>query len=413
MRVLLLNQFYPPDTAATGQLLADVAAGLAERGHEVHVVCSRGSYGGGRVTAARDEGDGVRVHRVGATARGRARAVDRLCDWTSYYALAARRSLGLGRFDVCLALTTPPFIGAVGAVLKRLRGTRLVLWTMDLWPDVAECLGSVRAGGALSRGLRRVACGLYERADAIVSLGETMTQRLQSHGVPGRKIRTVHNWVPAEAVRPLPWGRSYLEGAFGLDGRFVVMYSGNMGMGHEFDTILDAAERLRRDPTIRFVFVGTGRRRAEVMEAARRRRLGNVQFGQPQPLGRLSELLGSARVHLVSMREGLEGILVPSKIYGIMAAARPAVMVGSTRNEVARLLAESGGGFTVGTGRPAELAALIGSLRDQPDVARRMGQAAREYYECHLGRDRSVAAIVEVVCGSSKQALRPLACHTV
>lgn len=394
MRILLLNQFYPPDTAATGQLLADVAAGLAADGHEVHVVCSRGSYEGGRVHGdERDDAGPVSVHRVGATCRGRARAIDRLCDWASYYALAVEQGLALGRFDACLALTTPPFIAAVGALLKRTRGTRLALWTMDLWPDVAEALGSVRPGGGLSRTLRGLAGRLYRESDAVVSLGETMTERLRSQGVPAAKLLTVHNWVPGEAVRPLPWGANH------MDGRFVVMYSGNMGAAHEFGTILDAADRLRADPAIRFVFVGTGRRRAEVVEAVRRRGLSNVSFESPQPLERLSELLGSASVHLVSMLPGVEGILVPSKIYGIMAAARPAIMVGSMRNEVAQLLAESGGGFTVATGRSDELALLIRRLHERPAVALQMGLAGRRYYARYLGRDRSVAAIVRAVTG--------------
>jgi glycosyltransferase involved in cell wall biosynthesis len=395
MRILLLNQFYPPDTAATGQLLADVAAGLAADGHEVHVVCSWGSYEGGRVHAGRrDDAGPVFVHRVGATCRGRARPIDRLCDWASYYALAVEQGLALGRFDACLALTTPPFIAAAGALLKRTRGARLALWTMDLWPDVAEALGSVRPGGSLSRALRGLAGCLYRESDAVISLGATMTERLRAQGVPAAKLVTVHNWVPGEVVRPMPWGDGHTE-----DGRFVVMYSGNMGAAHEFGTILDAADQLRADPAIRFIFVGTGRRRTEVVEAARRRDLSNVSFESPRPLERLSESLGSAHVHLVSMLPGVEGTLVPSKIYGVMAAARPAIMVGPARNEVAQLLAESGGGFTIATGCPDEVAHAIRVLQNQPEVARSMGLAGRRYYERYLGRDRSVAAIVSAVTG--------------
>jgi glycosyltransferase involved in cell wall biosynthesis len=216
--------------------------------------------------------------------------------------------------------------------------------------------------------------------------------------VPAARLRTVHNWVPGEVVRPEPWADG--------DGSFLVMYSGNMGAAHEFGTILDAAEELAADSTFRFLFVGTGKRKAEVAEAVRRRGLRNVSFEAPQPLERLSELLGSAHVHLVSMLPGADGIMVPSKIYGIMAAARPAIMVGSAHNEVARLLSDSGGGFTVGTGRSGELARLVRRLRDQPQVARRMGQAGRRYYERRLGRDHSVAAIVRAVTG---RPLLPLA----
>lgn len=405
MKIRPLNQFYPPDTAATGQLLADVAAGLAAAGHEVHVICSRGSYAGGKVARASVEPmDGVRVHRVGATSRGRAQALDRLSDWCSYYVLAAERSLQLGRFDACLALTTPPFIGMVGVLLKRLKGTRLVLWTMDLWPDVAEALGTIRPGGYLSRGLRLLARHLYDRADVVVSLGSTMTGRLRDLGVPAQKIAEVHNWVPSEAVQPLPWGRSYVDDRLALNGQCVVMYSGNMGMAHEFGTILDAAELLQADGSVAFLFVGGGKRRAEVMEESHKRGLRNVRFMEAEPLDRLSDLLGSARVHLVSMREGLEGCLVPSKIYGILAAGRPAIMVGSTNNEVAELLRESGAGFVVGTGRAHEMAASIGRLREEPGLAYRMGQAGRQYYEQRLGRHRSVAAIAAALTGEKPSA---------
>lgn len=400
MRILLLNQFFPPDTAATGQLLADVARGLSAEGHEVHVLCSGGSYLGGRVAGGPGQGvDGVRVHRVNATSRGRIRALDRLCDWGSFYALAAQWSLRLGRFDACLALTTPPFIGTVGSLLKRFRGTRLVVWTMDLWPEIAEAVGTIRADGCLSRVLRVVARWLYGRADAIVALGPTMAGRLRSLGVPAEKLVTVHNWVPAEAVRPLPLGGDYVGGRVRLDGEFVVMYSGNMGMAHEFDTILAAAELLKSDDSVLFLFVGHGKRRPEVMREAQRRRLRNVRFLEPEPLGRLSELLASARVHLVSMQEGMEGYLVPSKVYGTMAAGRPALMVGSVRNEVAQLLADSGSGFAVKTGRAHELAALIRWLHERPDLARRMGQAGRRYYERHLGRERSVPQIIGALTG--------------
>ena len=400
MRILLLNQFFPPDTAATGQLLGDVAVGLAGGGHEVHVICSAGSYEGGQLNDVRGAGlGGVSVHRVGATARGRARAAGRLLDWGSYYGLAAARALRLGRFDACLALATPPFIGLVGALLKRRHGTRLVLWTMDLWPDVAVAMRVMRAGGWPAHALRLIAKRLYRAADAIISLGSTMTQRLAALGVDEAKISTVHNWVPGEAVRPLPWGRRYIEGRFPLDGQFVAMYSGNMGTPHEFDTILDAAALLQATPSILFLFVGSGKRRPEVVREAQRRGLGNVGFMEPVRLDRLSELLGSASVHLMSMRPEVEGCIVPSKTYGIMASGRPGIMVGSTDNEAAELFAASGSGWAVETGRSQELARMIRGLRSRPDLARRMGQAGRRYYEQHLRRDRSVATIVDAIVG--------------
>jgi len=201
MRILFLNQFYVPDTAATGQLLADVAEDMAGRGHEVHVICSRRRYAGGTDQyPAREILHGVHVHRVGATGFGRGRMLGRLLDYLSFYVLALWRSVRLKRMDVCVALTTPPFIALVGALLRALRGTRLVVWSMDVYPEVAIAYGAIKPGGILSRFLGRLSRFIYRSAGAVISLGTVMAERLVRAGAPGERIVVVHNWVPHEPV---------------------------------------------------------------------------------------------------------------------------------------------------------------------------------------------------------------------
>ena len=203
MRVLLLNQFYIPDVAATGQLLADVAEGLAGRGHEVHVICSRRRYGGGAEMFARNEViNGVHVHRVGATGFGRDRAVGRVLDYLSFYVLALRAALRLPRMDTCTALTTPPFIALVALLLQRLRGTKVVVWTMDVYPEVAVAFDVLPERSLLRHLLARVSRRVYQAAEAVISLGDVMTDRLIQAGAPQDRITVVHNWVPREAVGP-------------------------------------------------------------------------------------------------------------------------------------------------------------------------------------------------------------------
>jgi colanic acid biosynthesis glycosyl transferase WcaI len=199
MRVLLINQFSIPDTAATGQLLADVAETLADEGHEVHVICSRRRYGSGTDgCAAREIVNGVNVHRVEATGFGRGKAVGRLLDWFSFYLLAMWRALRLPKMDVCVALTTPPFISLIGLLLSKLKGTRSVIWAMDLYPDIAVAYEVLRRESLTYRLLTRLNRFLYRNAAAVISLGEVMTDRLHSLGVPSDKVHTVHNWVPGE-----------------------------------------------------------------------------------------------------------------------------------------------------------------------------------------------------------------------
>lgn len=201
MRVLFLNQFYIPDTAATGQLLADVAESVAARGHEVHVICSRRRYSGGaEAFAANEVLYGVHVHRVGATGFGRGRIVGRLLDYLSFYVLALRAALRLPRMDACVALTTPPFIAVVGLLLHRLRGTKVVVWTMDVYPEVAVAFDVISEKSLLRGLLARVSRRIYKSCAGIISLGDVMTERLIQAGAPPERITAVHNWVPRESV---------------------------------------------------------------------------------------------------------------------------------------------------------------------------------------------------------------------
>ncbi len=200
MRVLLLNQFYKPDVAATGQLLADLGEALVARGHEVHVVCSRRRYDGGSLTpSATDTIGGVHVHRVLTTGFGRKTMAGRAADYLSFYFSAAWRTLWLPRPDVCLSLTTPPFIALIGLMLGKLRGTRNVLWVMDLYPEIAVAYDLLTDRCPLCRLLRRFNRLLYRNARAVISLGEVMTQRLAAAGAPPERLFTVHNWTPGEA----------------------------------------------------------------------------------------------------------------------------------------------------------------------------------------------------------------------
>lgn len=201
MRILLINQFYKPDTAATGQLLADVAEELASRGHEVHVVCGRTMYNGGRLPAPKEEvAGGIHIHRVKCTSFGRQRLIGRVADYLSFYMTAARRAFKLPRPDVCVSLTTPPLISLVGLMLSKLKGTHGVIWVMDVYPDVAAAYDVLQKGSFFYRFLTKINRVIFRNAAAVISLGEVMTERLQSLGVGPENIHTVHNWVPGETA---------------------------------------------------------------------------------------------------------------------------------------------------------------------------------------------------------------------
>ncbi len=199
MKILLINQFYKPDVAATGQLLADLAEDLAARGHQVHVLCSRNMYTGRKIfLPSKETINSVIIHRVKATGFGRQKKVYRMLDYSSFYLLALWRAVRLPKMDVCIALTTPPFIAVIGTLLNKIKKTKLVYWTMDLYPEVAVAYGYIKPNKLLHRFFLRISKSLYKQAHCIISLGEVMTQKLITAGADPKKIQTIHNWVPGE-----------------------------------------------------------------------------------------------------------------------------------------------------------------------------------------------------------------------
>ncbi len=203
MRILFLNQFYKPDIAATGQLLADLASELVQRGHEVHVICSRCRYEGGRLTLdPKEHTDGVHVHRVFTIGFGREKLLGRTIDYFLFYLGIMWRAFRLSKPDVCVSLTTPPFISLIGLIISKLRGSRNVIWVMDVYPEIAAAYDVLDRKSVLYHLLTRLNNLLFRNASAVISLGEVMTKHLEYAGARTETLYTVHNWVPSEVVFP-------------------------------------------------------------------------------------------------------------------------------------------------------------------------------------------------------------------
>jgi colanic acid biosynthesis glycosyl transferase WcaI len=371
VKIHLLNLYYAPDEAATAQMLADVGAALTAAGHEVTAICSNRSYGDAkRRYPRRDVIDGVRVDRVQGTGFGRESVVGRISDYLTFVAGAVRRLMFGRRPDLVIALTTPPMIASLAVLIARLRRFRVAFWSMDVYPDVAFALGAIRSDSLVGRMLKTTAGATVRRADVVVALGETMATKLRAAGA--RKVEVIHNWadsMPLSDGRPSSW-----------KDRFVVLYSGNLGLAHEFETVLAAAKRLTEaDPRVLFAFVGVGPRLAEVQAAARE--LPNVEFRSYVERARLGETLTAADVHLVTLRPNMSGLLVPSKIYGILAAGRPTVYVGPAAGEVFDIVTEGGCGTVVPNSDVDRLVATISEYARDDARRQREGENARRLFE--------------------------------
>ena len=384
MKLIFVNRYFHPDLSATSQLLSDMAFHLAARGREVHVVTSRQRYEDAAARLpARESSGGVHVHRVWTSRFGRAWLPGRALDYFSFYVFSGFCIARLARRgDLVIAMTDPPLASFPAALAARLRGARLVNWLQDIFPEVAERLGLRVARGAFGM-LARALRGYSLRAAALnIVLGERMGKVVASlEPTAAQRISVIHNWADGETLRPIPPGDGPLRVQWGLEGKFVVAYSGNMGRVHDFDTVLGACERLRTDADVGFVFIGDGHQRPRLEQEVRRRGLANVAFQPFQPRERLAASLGAADAHLVSLQPALEGLVVPSKFYGIVAAGRPAIFIGDAEGEIACMLREARCGLVVAAGDVAGLTRAILALRDHPAQCREMGANARIAFE--------------------------------
>ena len=387
-RIVFVNRFFYPDHSATSQMLTDLAFHLAEQSHQVTVIAGRQLYGNpGDALPASERVRGVKIHRVWSTRFGRARLLGRALDYFTFYLSAAAALLRhLHSGDLVVAKTDPPLISVVAAGASALTGARLINWTQDLFPEVASAL-DVAGVNVVERGLKGLRNRACLMAEWNVVIGERMADRLRREGIPADSIRVIHNWADARAVRPIPHGDNPLRRQWNLEGKFVIGYSGNLGRAHEFETIVQAAERLSCRPSIRFLFIGDGAQLALLQEEVERRGLLNVIFRPYQPRERLAYSLSVSDLHVVSLRPGLEGLIVPSKFYGIAAAGRPVLFLGSADGEIAQILQQHRCGFCVGIGELEQTVSHIERLANDEVECRRLGKAARTaletYYEKH------------------------------
>jgi glycosyltransferase involved in cell wall biosynthesis len=389
---LLVNQYYWPDHASTGQHLTDLAESLVDQGHEVHVLCSRrGSRPGSPTRPGLEQHNGVVIHRVGASSFGRGSTVRRMADYLSFHVGALVRALSLPRPDVVVTLTTPPLIAIIGLMLRLLRGSSHVYWSMDLHPDASVALGRMSHRRASVRLLQWLSDAFYRHADRVVTLGPYMTDRIRDKGVPHDRIVAIPVWSRRDEVFPLPRDGHPLRAELGLTGKFVVMYSGNHGLAHRFEEFIEAARRLRHREDIVFLFVGDGPRQIEVRTALEAFGLENIRLLDFFPREQLHASLSVADAHLVSLRPEMTGICVPGKLYGAMASARPVLFVGPGHCEVADTIRQADCGHAFLSGEGAALAQTIADLADDPWHARVLGERGLAAFSAEYDREACCA----------------------
>jgi len=382
MQVLLINQFFWPDTAATAQLLTDVTREIDPDLHPMTVLCGSSVYG--EVDSA--SAPPVKIVQCGRAAFSRGK-IGRIVSYASFFAGAALHGLRDTRPALVVTLTTPPLISLVGTFLKTFRGSRHFIWEMDLYPDIAADLNVMKPQSLVTRFLEALANGSRRRADGIIALGEDMKARLMARGVPEHKIVVAENWADGDEIVP---------GSF-PEGPLVVHYSGTFGLAHEHHTIKHTVRALRGDDRFRFVFVGGGARRATLEEFCRTERLTNAEFRPYAGRNELGKSLAEGHLGLVTQLPQTTGAIVPSKTYGIMAAGRPILYVGPQDATPSQLLLRHECGWRVEPGDVEGMVQLLKRLDQDRGVLRDAGARARCAFEKYYARPIGVARILSIL----------------
>jgi colanic acid biosynthesis glycosyl transferase WcaI len=397
MRIIILNQFFYPDHSATSQLMTDLAESLVEQGIYVTALAGRGRYNGGERLLTREEHKGVKIERAWATSFGKGSLPGRLADYLSFYLGAFWKLLRLPKHDIIMALTTPPLISLIALLIGRMRGMRVIALVQDVYPDVAVALGALKSDSLITRILDRLNRLVLSKVDRVIVLGECMRQliarkmRLDRHS----RIDVIHNWADGAQIKPAPDGQNPFILEHGLNGKFVVLFSGNLGHVNEFQTVLETALYLRERSDIVFLFIGEGAKREEIANFIEHHALVNIRLLPYQPRHLLHHSLAAGDALLVTLAKGLAGLSVPSKTYAILAAGRPILFVGDMQSDAARIVKENHCGTAVAAGESELLAQTISLWAADTTQIAEMGVRARALFDAQFSRDIAVHAYLK------------------
>jgi glycosyltransferase involved in cell wall biosynthesis len=382
LHLLVINQFFWPDMAPTGQLLMDVTRAVEGEQNSTTAICGAPDYGATDTTSAPP----VRILRSRLVRYSR-HALGRVLSYASFLFGAVWNGFRIGRPDVIVTLTTPPLTSVLGRLLKLSRGCQHFIWEMDVYPDVAIDLGVLRANSILTSVIGALADWSRRNCDGIIALGDDMKARLIARGIPEHKIHVAENWADGQEITPLPFP----------EGPLTVYYSGNLGLAHDIDTIAGAMLQLRNDRRFHFVFAGGGGRRQHLENFCREHGIDNAFFRPYCTRAELGARLGEGHLGLITQLPQTCGSIVPSKTYGIMAAGRAILYVGPREATPARIIERFQCGWRVNPGDVSALVSILERLAADRNSIYTAGAYSRTAFEEHYDRPIGAARVATIL----------------
>jgi colanic acid biosynthesis glycosyl transferase WcaI len=391
MNILILSQCYAPEEVSAAILITELATGLANKGHMVTVVTGAPSYPYGRVFGSYRNNfyqveilDGVRVARTWSYISPQKTLWRRLLHYGTYSLSVLYGSLMVGRPDILVCFSPPLTLGLSAWVLSRLWQIPWLLQLEDLYPEAAVAAGILRQGAAV-RFFDWIARFQYRRASHISVIAESFRESLLARDIAAERITLIPNWADPDVVRALPRENAFrLQHAAGRS--FLVLYAGNIGLTSSLEDVLEAALLLKDDPDVFFLIVGEGVKKPALEAFARENDLPDVAFLPYQPRELLPEIMAAADLSLVTLNSDSALYSLPSKVFNIMASARPILAITPLQSEMASLVTDANCGFTVPPGKPDLLANAILEYKGRIDLLADMGRNGRVLLERRYSR---------------------------
>ena len=395
-RILFLNRSYWPDTEATGQLLTALCEGLTDA-FDVHVLAGQPNVssadGDWQETNVRNN---VTIHRVQHSTWSKRNMMLKGLNFVSFVRACQRQIHHLPQPDIVIFETDPFLLPFVASRFQRASNCKMVGYLQDIYPDVAVALRKVSNNWVI-RKLRQKLFNIYRRCDRMIVLSSDMRRLLLDDGVASERISIIPNWADTDQISPVDSSENRFRDKYQLRGKFVAMYSGNLGLTQRLEEFVEAAAIVRDDSDIQFVFVGQGARRKDLERQVDSLGLSNVIFCDYQPLEELSHSLSAADLHLIPLTAELSRCLMPSKLYGILAAGRPYLTNAPQDSELYEITHGERVGVAVEAGSPQVIADAIRDAKNSTEKLSQMGQRARRLAEEKYSRNHSVAAFSKLL----------------
>lgn len=398
VKLTMVSKYFHPEPCSTGQLLMELGSELRKRGVTITVLTGRARLVGNGELPAHGNYDGIGIRRVWCTKFNNGgvagKAINRMA-----FTVSVLLHLLLKKQHVLLVTSDPPFLCWASMVLKKFRGGKFIYLLHDIHPDASVKLGYLKDDALLKKSWDWLNQRAYEEADSIVVLGNHMKRTIEGrlNGNGSGKIRVIHNWADGDFLKPMRGSDNWFRKRLGLENKFVVQYSGNIGGYHDFETAIRAAERLQDLQDLRFVFIGEGDKKRKIVEMARDRKLHNVLFLPFQPRERLPYSLTCGDVSLVTLERGLEGLSVPCKLYTSLAAGQAVWGLVGNDSEIAEIIETHRCGFRTDQHDVDASVEMLTKLYTDRELLAEIKGNARRCFESHFDKKRAVERYVELL----------------